>query len=121
MKYIRTKDSIYVYDKAIQNIKSYWKTTFLSKYKINKYIKKDIEKVNKNIIKQADTIEELCDELLFVGQDNVPIILDVELKHAKDRADDLELTEWAVYGAIWTDKGLIYVAKMNDKGELELL
>ena len=26
-----------------------------------------------------------------------------------------------VYGAIWTDKGLIYVAKMNDKGELELL
>ena len=24
-------------------------------------------------------------------------------------------------GAIWTDKGLIYVAKMNDKGELELL
>lgn len=26
-----------------------------------------------------------------------------------------------VYGAIWTDKGLIYVAKMNDKGELVLI
>ena len=26
-----------------------------------------------------------------------------------------------VYGAIWTSKGLIYVAKMNDKGELELI
>ena len=26
-----------------------------------------------------------------------------------------------VYGSIWTDKGLIYVAKMNDKGELELI
>ena len=26
-----------------------------------------------------------------------------------------------IYGAIWTDKGLIYVAKMNKKGELELL
>ena len=26
-----------------------------------------------------------------------------------------------IYGAIWTDKGLIYVAKMNEKGELELL
>lgn len=26
-----------------------------------------------------------------------------------------------LYGAIWTNKGLIYVAKMNDKGELELL
>ena len=26
-----------------------------------------------------------------------------------------------IKGAIWTDKGLIYVAKMNDKGELELI
>ena len=26
-----------------------------------------------------------------------------------------------IYGAIWTDKGLIYVAKMNDKGELCLI
>ena len=26
-----------------------------------------------------------------------------------------------IYGAIFTDKGIIYVAKMNDEGELELL
>ena len=26
-----------------------------------------------------------------------------------------------VYGAIWTDKGLVYVIKMNEKGEFELL
>ena len=26
-----------------------------------------------------------------------------------------------VYGAIWTDTGLKYIAKMNEKGELELL
>jgi hypothetical protein len=26
-----------------------------------------------------------------------------------------------LYGAIWTSKGLIYVAKMNKEGELELL
>ncbi len=26
-----------------------------------------------------------------------------------------------IYGAIWTEKGLTYVAKMNDEGELELL
>lgn len=24
--------------------------------------------------------------------------------------------KYNIYGAIWTDKGLIYVAKMNDKG-----
>ncbi len=27
----------------------------------------------------------------------------------------------SIYGCIWTSKGLIYVAKMNDKGELELI
>ena len=26
-----------------------------------------------------------------------------------------------MYGAIWTNKGLIYVAQLNEKGELELL
>ena len=28
---------------------------------------------------------------------------------------------WEFYGAIWTDKGLIYIARMNIKGDLELL
>ena len=28
------------------------------------------------------------------------------------------LEEYEIYGAIWTDKGLIYVAKMNEKGEI---
>jgi len=35
-------------------------------------------------------------------------------KYARDK-------DWTIYGAIWTDKGLIYVAKMNDKGEFELI
>lgn len=61
------------------------------------------------IIKQADTIEELCDEFVF---GNVII----SLKEAKR---DCEIGN--VYGAIWTDKGLKYVAKMNEKGEFELL
>ena len=28
---------------------------------------------------------------------------------------------YSVYGAMWTEKGLIFVAKMNDKGDLELI
>ena len=28
---------------------------------------------------------------------------------------------WVAYGAVLTDKGLIYVAKMNEKGAWELL
>ena len=64
------------------------------------------------IIKQADTIEELCDE--FVVEDRDEFAIFHNLKLAKQ-------TKGIVYGAIWTDKGLIYVAKMNEKGELELL
>ena len=73
------------------------------------------------IINQANTIEELCDEFIVIS-DNCkrPIISALpfnELQlYAKGR------TKYAIcYGAIWTDKGLIYVANLNDKGELELL
>ena len=73
------------------------------------------------IIEQANTIEELCDEFIVVSDNcEKPIISALpfnELQlYAKGR------TKYAIcYGAIWTDKGLIYVAKMNEKGELCLL
>lgn len=75
----------------------------------------------KEIVDEANTIEELCDEFIVVS-DNCkrPIISALpfnELKlYAKNR------TKYAnCYGAIWTEWGLKYIAKMNDKGELELL
>ena len=60
----------------------------------------------------GNTIEKLCDvyvcnNLLFFSKN--------QLK------DYCYIPNEIIYGAIWTDKGLIYVAKMNDKGELELL
>ena len=81
-----------------------------------------------HIYKQADTIEELCDELVvhnpsndgefypnhFVYQNKWETML-------KPMSDYLKSKGIEIYGAIWTDKGLIYVAKMNDKGELELI
>ena len=66
--------------------------------------------------KVADTIEELCDEFVIVGT-NWQQIIDLEdAKYNCDKHDNLK-----IYGAIWTNKGLIYVAKMNDEGKLELL
>ena len=81
-------------------------------------------------VKVADTIEELCDCLILWKQ----IIL---IRHSKAKYDIDEIAikqgtyAWNkekykeayknTYGAIWTEKGLIYVAKMNEKGELELL
>ena len=73
------------------------------------------------IIDKADTIEELCDEFIVVSDNcEKPIISALpfnELKiYAKNR------TKYAnCYGAIWTECGLKYIAKMNSNGELELL
>lgn len=83
-----------------------------------------------NILKQADTIEELCDEFVvirnndkyvcdYIGEE--PYYLAIEHDGDGHYFSKKELLDLIVYGAIWTDKGLIYVAKMNDKGELELL
>lgn len=73
-------------------------------------------------IKAADTIEELCDYLVVsVGYKDPHILL-----YTPDVESVSNIRFWFgninyLYGAIWTDKGLIYVAKMNEKGELELL
>ena len=72
------------------------------------------ECVLQNGDRQADTIEELCDEFV-VDLNGKKIISALTFERSLDYGGD------EIYGAIWTDKGLIYVAKMNDKGELELL
>ena len=66
-----------------------------------------------HIVRTADTVEELCDEYVRVNKD-IHEYLASEDKPTRYKGSE-------IYGAIWTDKGLIYVAKMNDKGELELL
>lgn len=67
--------------------------------------------------KQADNLAELCDEFVYCYRNDMPILVNEEqIKQIilVGRIQD-------VRGAIWTDKGLIYVAKMNEKGELELI
>ena len=71
------------------------------------------------ILKQADTIEELCDEFIGIYKDEEEID-DKEISYFLENLSRENYFK-EIYGAIWTDKGLIYVAKMNDKGELELL
>lgn len=118
MKYIRTKDGIYEVicfdDKNIipsPIIKMGNELTHILDYKK---------------CKQADTIEELCDEL--VGKrDNEYTLIEKGLtckqvyENIKSWQKLTKRSMPVVYGAIWTDKGLIYVAKLNDKGELVLI
>ena len=117
MKYIRTKDGIFEAvktDKLYVYIKDY-------DYDNNEHYVRNIKLEN---IKFADTIEELCD-FVFV-QDRYH---DYHLYDLKSRNTDKEyikecwLDGWFIelYYCIKTDKGLIYVAKMTDRGELELL
>lgn len=70
------------------------------------------------IVKVADTIEELCDE--FVYSDNV--FKNVIYENYKALKMLLKIRKnYIVYGAIWTEWGLKYVARMNSKGVMELL
>ena len=99
MSYIRTKDG-----------------RILDFDKLNEVSKLSIDMAEEPI-READTIEELCDE--FVGVDKT-----CENGHQLLRAIPYKCANFwngGVYGCIWTSKGLIYVAKMDDKGELELI
>lgn len=119
MKYIRTKDRVFETSKLPLERFSIELTKMIDKRA--GLPNPNIEEIE--IIKQADTIEELCDE--FVCGDNYKehCVLSHERfdeSYWKERLLDGDKTV-SIYGAIWTDKGLIYAAKMNDKGELELL
>ena len=79
-----------------------------------------------NIIKQADTIKELCDEFVAIYKDENKSARVLETFGDYRQLDEKQLiynlkNGWNIYGTIWTDKGLIYVAKMNNNGEFELL
>ena len=113
MKYIRTKDDRIV---LIPN------NSKLVLYDDEKLVidttKKGQTCIYGIVKKKADTIEELCDEFVIIHKElNGNHTIHRAFWFAKDEFDSGN----EVYGAIWTDKGLIYVAKMNIKGELELI
>ena len=105
MKYIRTKNGkIHISYNDYQGFEKLWvcekRNTLAGFY----YVRRS------SIVAQADTIEELCDCFVDYCEEDDSHFVSTEIQGIHE-----------IYGAIWTDKGLIYVAKMNDKGELELL
>lgn len=99
MKYIRTKDGVY------NEITYKVAKEFVSIIEEEQAKIMSTTKTNFSIINQADTIEELCDEFVAIYDEKPHFHC---LERAIQYADDNK-----VYGAIWTDKGLIYVAKMK--------
>ena len=105
MRYIRTKDKII-------EVNNWYKKGYA-------YCEED--GVWKTPNQQADTIEELCDEFVVYDIHKNKYLNFIHLKSLIGYCEENGLDKTAIKGAIWTDKGLIYVAKMNEKGELELL
>jgi len=107
MKYIGTKNGIYDFEKSI-----YYK---LNGEKERTPYCKDFEE-NPSDCKIADAIEELVDTFVIIDKESKKRSLDVAIENCIALLDDYE-----IYGSIWVGADLKAVAKMNEKGELELV
>ena len=113
MKYIRTKDTIFAVVKELEKV-------YFVRAKGNNNNIYSKSKCQTNVVSQANTIEDLCDQFVLLDHNKVFLLANNNFSVIKDiwNRRDMEIY---IYGAIWTNKGLIYVAKINEKGELELL
>lgn len=111
MKYIRTKDGILKVDgyddRGVCVCRG--KTFYRDEY-----------------IKQADTIEELCDGFYLDDGQEEFCLDDVFTNFDKFKSSYIynnkyHIVKYEGYGFIKTSKGLMYVAKMNDEGKLCLI
>lgn len=112
MKYVRAKEG--VYELMFPNTE--YRISFSNKTIEPAYFttKRDFV-AKKDVIKASDNIEDLFDKLVWVTPEGE--------HHIKPKTGD---GLWylccdykkghQIYGAIWTDKGLIYVTKLNNDG-----
>lgn len=101
--YIRTKDGIYEFNKTFNG------ASIRIIY-------------GKEIIKQSENLLELIDEFVVI-RDSTKInqlVRTDDINYLKEMMrEDKRIVD--VKGAIWSDFGLKYVAKLDDKGNLELI
>ena len=114
--YIRTNDGVYL---KIRECDENNKILIVGKTitDFGTYIEK------KDIITQSENLEELCDRFVYFDithRTHIVCSLEEYKRYKQDKYWTCDLHIW--YGAIWVQgKGLIYVAKMNENGELCLL
>lgn len=78
------------------------------------------------VLKVVDAVEDLCDEFVLeneiVSTSKCSIMNRRIFEHMRKAIFEAsKITHKKCYGAIWTDKGLIFIAVMNEKGVMELL
>lgn len=113
MKYLRTQTTIYEVEGENEKV-------YLVKAKKDENNIYSKSKINTFVVAVSDKLEDLCDEFVIIRERFKPITL-INLEQVRLNRGRYGFTNSKVYGAIWTDKGLIYVAEMNSEGELKLL
>ena len=117
MKYIATRNFIYDISDWVDDGNCY-----------HKWFDEDDKRLlfKDDIVKESDKLEDLLDGFyLDLGGefDDTYLRKKDKFEFLKELAFDYmrKDKEATLYGFIKTSKGLIYVAKMNDKGDLELI
>ena len=114
MKYIKTKTNIF--EVVGENDKVYYIRAVKNK---NHIYSKSKYKGNE-ILKESDNLLDLLDKLVLVDDTNFRLIYDLLFVDASLLIGNMRKTD-KLYGAIWVENGLKYVAKLNDEENLELL
>lgn len=118
MNYVRTSDGR-IFE---TNGSEYWDNCILH----SKLYPEELEKFKKTIIKQADTMDELINRYVIVSKHrNYSYKIYSKCQFGKLSRNYLlnKIKEGntKVFGAIWTNRGLIYRAIMNEEGQLKLI
>lgn len=105
--YIRTKNMIFQVESETCDKQGY----YIDRYEEDVILKK-------RVIKQSENLEELCDRFVVMDKETKEVISIVSfLAYAKLWS----YCKYNIYGAVWCEWGLKYVAKSDDEGKLELI
>ncbi len=123
--YIRTKDNLYEitdkqYDILCGNLTEEEKENYknITSFGLGSVEEGTYQSILiKDILEYSENLEDLCDEFVLLERNAKPIIF----KTLRGAINNKIYDDETIYGAIWTSKGLIYVAKMNESGDLELI
>ena len=108
--YIKTKDGIYKVEGETYHKQGY----YIDRYEEDVILKDQV-------IKQSENLEELCDEFVCYFECFNRSYYFIYKNSYDELKRDVQTIQYSAYGAIWTSKGLIFVARMNDKGDFELI
>lgn len=119
-KYIRTKDGIYLVEEE-NELYIYCRNGWYNRKSFalqENDLTSGCEYIGKHRI--SENFIELIDEFVVFDEMN-KCCMEIVGSYSSIKNNGWIGSGFEIYGAIWTDKGLIYVAKMNEKGELELI